>query len=85
MLTNILLTRSSGVLPGSRSLAVSSAAEALRSKDDPALATVRIVEPFSVFKTGPRTEAGLHVIVPGEKKLLVEGPSRNGQSAAEEK
>lgn len=33
----------------------------------------------------PRTEAGLHVIVPGEKKLLVEGPSRNGQSAAEEK
>ncbi|XP_027146538.1 rho guanine nucleotide exchange factor 7a isoform X4 [Larimichthys crocea] len=33
----------------------------------------------------PRTETGLHVIIPGEKKVLVEGPSRNGQSAAEEK
>lgn len=28
---------------------------------------------------------GLHVIIPGEKKVLVEGPSRNGQSAVEEK
>ncbi|KAG8000501.1 Rho guanine nucleotide exchange factor 7 [Nibea albiflora] len=33
----------------------------------------------------PRTETGLHVIIPGEKKVLVEGPSRNGQSTAEEK
>ncbi|XP_041806074.1 rho guanine nucleotide exchange factor 7a isoform X1 [Chelmon rostratus] len=33
----------------------------------------------------PRTETGLHVIIPGEKKVLVESPSRNGQSAAEEK
>nr|XP_046260279.1 rho guanine nucleotide exchange factor 7a isoform X1 [Scatophagus argus] len=33
----------------------------------------------------PRTETGLHVIIPGEKKVLVEGPSRNGQSAVEEK
>ncbi|XP_076602841.1 rho guanine nucleotide exchange factor 7a isoform X3 [Chaetodon auriga] len=33
----------------------------------------------------PRTETGLHVIIPGEKKVLMEGPSRNGQSAAEEK
>ncbi|XP_070831771.1 rho guanine nucleotide exchange factor 7a isoform X3 [Chaetodon trifascialis] len=33
----------------------------------------------------PRTETGLHVIIPGEKKVLVESPSRNGQSAGEEK
>lgn len=28
---------------------------------------------------------GLHVIIPGEKKVQGEGPSRNGQSADEEK
>ncbi|XP_031149913.1 rho guanine nucleotide exchange factor 7a isoform X2 [Sander lucioperca] len=33
----------------------------------------------------PRRETGLHVIIPGEKKILVEDPSRNGQSTAEEK
>ncbi|TDH06773.1 hypothetical protein EPR50_G00116420 [Perca flavescens] len=33
----------------------------------------------------PRRETGLHVIIPGEKKNLVEDPSRNGQSTAEEK
>ncbi|TNN04366.1 rho guanine nucleotide exchange factor 7-like isoform X1 [Takifugu flavidus] len=33
----------------------------------------------------PRTEMGLHVIIPGEKKVQGEGPSRNGQSADEEK
>ncbi|XP_029386394.1 rho guanine nucleotide exchange factor 7a isoform X1 [Echeneis naucrates] len=30
----------------------------------------------------PRKETGLHVIIPSEQKALVEGPSRNGQSAA---
>ncbi|XP_040913788.1 rho guanine nucleotide exchange factor 7a isoform X2 [Toxotes jaculatrix] len=33
----------------------------------------------------PRRETGLHVIIPGEEKVLVEDPSRNGQSAVEEK
>uniref|UniRef100_H3D8N1 Rho guanine nucleotide exchange factor (GEF) 7a n=1 Tax=Tetraodon nigroviridis TaxID=99883 RepID=H3D8N1_TETNG len=33
----------------------------------------------------PRTETGLHVIIPGEKKVQVEGPSRNGQSGDDEK
>ncbi|XP_023261088.1 rho guanine nucleotide exchange factor 7 [Seriola lalandi dorsalis] len=33
----------------------------------------------------PRRETGLHVIIPGEEKVIVEDPSRNGQSAAEEK
>ncbi|XP_032385052.1 rho guanine nucleotide exchange factor 7a isoform X1 [Etheostoma spectabile] len=33
----------------------------------------------------PRRETGLHVIIPGEKKIQVEDPSRNGQSTAEEK
>ncbi|XP_034740669.1 rho guanine nucleotide exchange factor 7a isoform X2 [Etheostoma cragini] len=33
----------------------------------------------------PRRETGLHVIIPGEKKILLEDPSRNGQSTAEEK
>ncbi|XP_037646243.1 rho guanine nucleotide exchange factor 7a isoform X3 [Sebastes umbrosus] len=33
----------------------------------------------------PQKETGLHVIIPGEKKVLVEGPSRNGQSTVEEK
>ncbi|KAM3607598.1 uncharacterized protein V6R79_010477 [Siganus canaliculatus] len=33
----------------------------------------------------PRTETGLQVIIPGEKKFLIEGPSRNGQSAVEDK
>ncbi|XP_030613755.1 rho guanine nucleotide exchange factor 7a isoform X2 [Archocentrus centrarchus] len=33
----------------------------------------------------PRKETGLHVIVPGEEKVLLEDPSRNGQSALEEK
>ncbi|XP_070770185.1 rho guanine nucleotide exchange factor 7a isoform X2 [Enoplosus armatus] len=33
----------------------------------------------------PRRETGLHVIIPGEKKILSEDPSRNGQSAMEEK
>ncbi|XP_044073104.1 rho guanine nucleotide exchange factor 7a isoform X5 [Siniperca chuatsi] len=33
----------------------------------------------------PQRETGLHVIIPGEKKVLSEDPSRNGQSAVEEK
>ncbi|XP_034550098.1 rho guanine nucleotide exchange factor 7a isoform X3 [Notolabrus celidotus] len=33
----------------------------------------------------PRKETGLQMIIPGERKVLVEGPNRNGQSAAEEK
>ncbi|XP_078030707.1 rho guanine nucleotide exchange factor 7a isoform X2 [Epinephelus lanceolatus] len=33
----------------------------------------------------PRKEAGLHMIIPGEKKVLEEDPSRNGQSTVEEK
>ncbi|XP_026232913.1 rho guanine nucleotide exchange factor 7a isoform X2 [Anabas testudineus] len=33
----------------------------------------------------PRRETGPHVIIPGEEKVLVEDPSRNGQSAVEEK
>ncbi|XP_067373395.1 rho guanine nucleotide exchange factor 7a isoform X1 [Channa argus] len=33
----------------------------------------------------PRRETELHVIIPGEEKVLVEDPSRNGQSAMEEK
>ncbi|XP_071395342.1 rho guanine nucleotide exchange factor 7a isoform X1 [Centroberyx affinis] len=33
----------------------------------------------------PRRETGLQVIIPGEEKVRVEDPSRNGQSAAEEK
>ncbi|XP_040004464.1 rho guanine nucleotide exchange factor 7a isoform X2 [Xiphias gladius] len=33
----------------------------------------------------PRRETGLHVIIPGEEKVLVEDPSRNGQSTVEEK
>lgn len=40
--------------------------------------------PSCVLK-GPWTETGLHVIIPGEKKVQVEGPSRNGQSGDEEK
>lgn len=40
---------------------------------------------FFFFETGPRTETGLHVIIPGEKKIQVEGPSRNGQSGDDEK
>lgn len=30
-------------------------------------------------------ETGLHVIIPGEEKVLLEDPSRNGQSTLEEK
>ncbi|XP_054470704.1 rho guanine nucleotide exchange factor 7a isoform X2 [Anoplopoma fimbria] len=30
-------------------------------------------------------ESGLHVIIPGERKILVEDPRRNGQSSVEEK
>ncbi|KAA8587979.1 hypothetical protein FQN60_001173 [Etheostoma spectabile] len=37
------------------------------------------------YRMGPRRETGLHVIIPGEKKIQVEDPSRNGQSTAEEK
>uniref|UniRef100_A0A3Q3SID8 Rho guanine nucleotide exchange factor 7 n=1 Tax=Mastacembelus armatus TaxID=205130 RepID=A0A3Q3SID8_9TELE len=33
----------------------------------------------------PQKETGLHVIIPGEEKVLVEDSSRNGQSAVEEK
>uniref|UniRef100_A0A8C9Y3U4 Rho guanine nucleotide exchange factor (GEF) 7a n=1 Tax=Sander lucioperca TaxID=283035 RepID=A0A8C9Y3U4_SANLU len=33
----------------------------------------------------PRRETGLHVIIPGEKKILVEDPSRNGQSTDNKK
>ncbi|XP_045910111.1 rho guanine nucleotide exchange factor 7a isoform X3 [Micropterus dolomieu] len=33
----------------------------------------------------PRRETGPHVIIPGEKKVPLEDPSRNGQSAVEEK
>ncbi|XP_056286700.1 rho guanine nucleotide exchange factor 7a isoform X1 [Pseudoliparis swirei] len=33
----------------------------------------------------PQRESGLHVIVPGERKILVEDPRRNGQSTVEEK
>uniref|UniRef100_UPI003AAD6A30 rho guanine nucleotide exchange factor 7a isoform X1 n=1 Tax=Centroberyx gerrardi TaxID=166262 RepID=UPI003AAD6A30 len=33
----------------------------------------------------PRRETGLQVIIPGEEKVRVEDPSRNGQSAAEDK
>ncbi|XP_033965611.1 rho guanine nucleotide exchange factor 7a isoform X1 [Pseudochaenichthys georgianus] len=33
----------------------------------------------------PQKEKGLHMIIPGDKKVLLEGPSRNGQSTAEEK
>uniref|UniRef100_A0A672GVF4 Rho guanine nucleotide exchange factor (GEF) 7a n=1 Tax=Salarias fasciatus TaxID=181472 RepID=A0A672GVF4_SALFA len=33
----------------------------------------------------PQRETGLQVIVPGEDRLLVDDPSRNGQSAAEDK
>ncbi|XP_028291486.1 rho guanine nucleotide exchange factor 7a isoform X3 [Gouania willdenowi] len=33
----------------------------------------------------PRRETGLHVIIPGEERVNVDDPSRNGQSAAEEK
>ncbi|XP_024919836.1 rho guanine nucleotide exchange factor 7a isoform X3 [Cynoglossus semilaevis] len=32
-----------------------------------------------------RKETGLHVIIPGEEKVFVDDPSRNGQSAVEEK
>lgn len=46
---------------------------------------VSITELFFCFETGPRTETGLHVIVPGEKKVQVEAPSRNGQSGDDEK
>lgn len=46
---------------------------------------VSITELPLCFETGPRTEMGLHVIIPGEKKVPLEGPSRNGQSADEEK
>ncbi|XP_019750084.1 rho guanine nucleotide exchange factor 7a isoform X1 [Hippocampus comes] len=33
----------------------------------------------------PRRETGLHVIIPGEEKVLLDDSSRNGQSAMEEK
>ncbi|XP_075962282.1 rho guanine nucleotide exchange factor 7a isoform X1 [Anarhichas minor] len=33
----------------------------------------------------PQRESELHVIIPGEKKILVEDPRRNGQSTVEEK
>ncbi|XP_035762596.1 rho guanine nucleotide exchange factor 7a [Neolamprologus brichardi] len=33
----------------------------------------------------PQRETGLHVIIPGEEKVLLEDPSRNGQSTLEEK
>lgn len=40
--------------------------------------------PF-LLETGPQTETGLHVIIPGEKKVQVEDPSRNGQSGDDDK
>ncbi|TNN42675.1 Rho guanine nucleotide exchange factor 7 [Liparis tanakae] len=33
----------------------------------------------------PQRESGLHVMVPGERRILVEDPRRNGQSTVEEK
>lgn len=33
----------------------------------------------------PQKNTGLHVIIPGEDKALIEDPSRNGQSRMEEK
>ena len=36
------------------------------------------------FETGQRKDMGLQVIIPGEK-FIVEDPSRNGQTAGEEK
>ncbi|XP_069010251.1 rho guanine nucleotide exchange factor 7a isoform X1 [Embiotoca jacksoni] len=33
----------------------------------------------------PQRDTGLHVIIPGEEKVLLEDPSRNGQSAVETK
>ncbi|KAG7220964.1 hypothetical protein INR49_010213 [Caranx melampygus] len=58
------------------------------------LSDIQIFHPRDVFFccnvrwTGfkwPRRETGLHVIIPGEEKVLVEDRSRNGRSAAEEK
>lgn len=43
------------------------------------------VEELFCFETGPQRETGLHVIIPGEEKVLLEDPSRNGQSTLEEK
>lgn len=46
---------------------------------------VSSVEELFCVETGPQRETGLHVIIPGEEKVLLEDPSRNGQSTLEEK
>lgn len=50
---------------------------------------LKSTSPFVLFcfclETGPRRETGLHVIIPGEEKVLLDDSSRNGQSAMEEK